>query len=207
MIIITVAYNLKQYYENEMVPNSSVSQLFEFRFEGNRFTLLFIAEVENRILFFVKAGTQETFNLPIQNNFNIDTYLSKEKLREFRMFFDIPYRANATHNFNPSEVIKTIDANIRPVHRAGMNRAEIAGAYRVENPNAIYFDALYDWDALGNGKHYSVKNRAKVEKLIPELFEQIKDRNITVKFTENPKDLHTEETAIRLEINKITILD
>lgn len=203
MKIMTVAYNLKQYYENEMVPNASISQLFEFRFKGNRFTLLFTAEIENRILFFVKAGTQETFNLPIQNSFNIETYLSKEKLREFRKFFDIPYSVNATHNFNPSEVIKTIDANIRPVQRAGMNRTEIASAYRVENPNAIYFDALYDWDALGNGKRYSVKNRAKVEKLIPKLFEQIKDRNITVRFTENPKDSHAEETAIRLEINKL----
>ncbi|MFB2516117.1 DUF6037 family protein [Lysinibacillus sp. OTC-L20] len=200
---MTVVYNLKKYYENEMIPNSSVSQLFEFHFIGNRYTLLFIAEVKNRILFFVKAGTQLTFELPIENNFNIDTYLPIEKLREFREFFEIPYNPNAKQRFNPSEVIKTIDANISPVQRAGMNRTEIAVAYRVENPHAIYFDSLIDWDALGNGKHYTVKNRAKVEKLIPRLFEQIKDRNITVRFTETPKDLDTEETAITLEINNL----
>ncbi|PIC83025.1 DUF6037 family protein [Sporosarcina sp. P1] len=200
---MTIAHNLKHYYESEMVPNGSVSQLFEFHFEKNRFTLLFIAEDENRNLFFVKAGTQETFNLPIQNNFNIVTFLSFEELSKLRNFFEIPYSKNPTSKFKPSDLIKTIDTNVRPVQRAGMNRAEIAGAYCVENPNAIYFDALYDWETIGNGKHYSVKNRAKVEKLIPELFEQIKNRNVSVRFTETPKSSDVEKTAIKLEISKL----
>ena len=52
---------------------------------------------------------------------------------------------------------------------------------------------MVNWDNTSSKKHFSKENRDKVKKLLPQLFEHIKDKNISVRFTNQSKAHKTEE--------------
>ncbi len=205
--------NLKNYYNQYMNPAGLVTQLFEFTFKSNRFTMLFNIEVnlqtsiEKRSLFFVKAHTQSTFDLPIEPNFYVPLYFSATKLKAFREFFEVPYNPDANLRLDPAQVLQQIDEALIPVNMNNAPRNVIASGYRVEYPNAIYFDSMTNWTLRNFLKpelkdmHRTPKNKAKIQKLLPDLYPKIKDLDITVNFTATAKDLKTEQAAIQWELS------
>ncbi|WP_442774159.1 DUF6037 family protein [Lactococcus hircilactis] len=193
-----------------MKPEGLTSQLFEFQILTNRFTLLFTITAKNGVilkfepLIFAKANTQEIFKMDINDKFFVNHSLSKAKYKEMVNFFEIPYNPNATKGFSPFDFLKDqIDAHLKPVSVKNYSRREISSAYHLENPNAIYYSGMKNWEVLNIGKsiseqdHVTSKNRTKVQYFLPDLYENIKNRDITTVFTETPKDEATEKSAIR----------
>lgn len=210
---MTVLPQLKIFFKTNMFPKDSHAQLFDFQYRDNKFTMLFTIEIESnkpekRELLFVKVGTQETFHFDIDNNFNAKTYLSIPELNRFKNFFDIPFSFDPKNKFKVSKFLLEIDQKIKPVNYKSVPRTTISAAHRLENPNAVYYDSAVNWTTRNKENpdkkpmHVTGKNRIKVEKLLPQLYKQIKTKDITIYFTETPKDSLTETHDIALDVSK-----
>lgn len=163
---------------NRMTPPS-----FDFSFNKLGFTLIYSASKHE--LFFLKVGTQETLSLEVRD-FQIDNYFPKNKYYEVRDFFEIKNDSNSTEYFKPVHLIEAIDSRTTlRVKPSSVARKVYNKKNSVEEDNYIYFYTIINWELLGNKKHYSQKNRAKVKLYFPELYHRIKDLNITVKFTDD----------------------
>lgn len=205
--------NLRSFYFNNMKPSGLSSQLFEFNFLNNHFTLLFTITIEydeqTKIepLVFAKVNTQEIFELSFDNKFFAQHNLSVTKYKEMVRFFEIPYNPNAERGFSPFEFLRDqVDVNLNAIVTKKYSRSNLASIYYMENPNAIYYKTMKNWEVLNlakpisEHKHVTSKNKIKVQHFLPDLYSIIKDRDITVVFTETPKDETTELNSIQNHI-------
>lgn len=80
-------------------------------------------------------------------------------------------------------------------------REDRSTLYRLPNPDAIYYNYMVNWDITNPGKHCSQFNKQKVQILIPDLYQTIRDRNITVYFREEPLNEFAEKNAIRIDVS------
>ncbi|GAB2022026.1 hypothetical protein RyT2_11000 [Pseudolactococcus yaeyamensis] len=151
-------------------------------------------------LYFAKVGTQEELLLDIDDNFSIETYTEKDLYAKLISFFEIKYDPN--NRFKPFNLFKYIDENSKPrKFNTTQNREMVTRLYKLNNPDAIYYYSMVNWNTSKSGKRYSKENRDKVKKLLPNLFELIKDKNISVRFTDQPKNAETEKTQYLDDLN------
>ncbi|ELY1999569.1 hypothetical protein SL042_002213 [Enterococcus faecalis] len=198
-----MAYTFKS-IKNTLNSNGLSTGIFDFSYQNKKYTLLFsfVNEQDKAVILFAKVGTQNTLTLPIDHDFTVATFISKQKYKELKLFFEIPYSLDSPP-FKPIELFKTIDSSLkyRPISSSD-SRQERSSIYRVQNPNAIYYNYMIDWDLKSGNRHYSQFNRQKVQVLIPDLFNKIRDKNISVFFQEEPSSPEEENSAIRIDLNQ-----
>ena len=184
--------HLKDIYEKQLEPNQEYTAIFDCSYNEVPFSMLITTDEQDVIsLYFIKVGTREELSFDIDNNFSINTYVDDlySKLIEF---FNIQYNDN--HCFRPFEFFLYIDRNakLRPFNKT-LSRFDTTKIYKLNNPDAVYYHSMVNWDNTSSKKHFSKENRDKVKKLLPQLFEHIKDKNISVRFTNQSKAHETEE--------------
>lgn len=122
-------------------------------------------------------------------------------------FFNIKSRINANKKFNLLDFFKYLDNNLKPIGENSISRKDKAYLYRLEEPEAIFYKTMILWDIIhiknntlkGN---VTAQNRSKVQSLLPDLYNRIKDKNISVRFTAKPLNEKEEQALISREINK-----
>ena len=187
-------------YKNLIKNDIHTIPSFDFKYNKLEFTLLLI--INNNELFFLKKGTTETFSLEIID-FEIDNYFSSN-YSEACNFFGIKYSENSNERFKPEHLINAINYNsIYREHLPDDTRKQINRRYNLENPDAIYYQRLIDHAKFGNKNHFSPENREKVRILLPEFYERIKFKNISIGFTDEPSYKKTEKTKLVKDIEDL----
>ncbi|WP_156321569.1 DUF6037 family protein [Lacticaseibacillus saniviri] len=134
-----------------------------------------------RRLIFNEFNSQEELSLNIDDEFKVNTFLP-EQYYEIREFFEIETMPDST-TFKLFDLYRAIDGGIHVYILRIDNRTQVSRAYGFPNPHAIYYNGMIRHDLNGDGKHASDANKAKVKHLLPTLYEMIKDRNISVRFS------------------------
>lgn len=200
---------LKNYYEHEMVPRKIYVQAFDFRYNKVNCTIFFDMsrrEINALDLYFVKRNTQDTLSVPMGDDFCVKAR-DPEKYFEIKEFFNIKNERDSERKFNLIDFFKYMDAHLHPAQGPQMDRQQKAKAYRVEEPDAIFYKTMILWDIVHIERHtnkgnVTARNRAKVQKLLPDLYARIRDKNISVRFTANHIDEDKEQNLIDKELSK-----
>lgn len=174
-------FRLANFFKN----NSETIKLFNFSFNSKKFSLL--CKTYETALVFGKIGTVESFILPISSDFKTPLFLEREKFKELCHFFELKYDPNV--KVKPFDIFKTIDGLLtEKLLPEDTPRKEIVRAYQLEEPENIYFGGFIHWKT----RHVSEENRNKTKLLLPEVYEQIKNLNVSVRFIAIKKDIETE---------------
>ncbi|WP_407350345.1 DUF6037 family protein [Lactococcus garvieae] len=171
---MTQAINLKKLVNEYRIehPYSQLA-LFDFHINNHDYTLLY--KTSETDILFAKVGTTDTLTLPIDSNFNVKTYLG-DQIKFFKEFFNIPNGYGKT--FSSSEFLLKIDARLRHSHTVNQTAQQKAIIYDLEERDNLNYGGKIHHTV----KHYTQKNRDKVEILLPDIFEKIKGENISIKF-------------------------
>ncbi|WP_353050273.1 DUF6037 family protein [Bacillus sp. ISL-47] len=70
-----------------------------------------------------------------------------------------------------------------------MSRNTIAAIYQFEEKDKVYIKEIRNWDNYPHlNKSCSLENKEKTRLLYPDLYEEIKDKNISVFYTDKKRE-------------------
>ena len=175
--------NLKPIY-NEIKNNKMTYGVFPFTKNSIVFDIFFdIGEIPFRIGFLTK-NSRFQFWKNVSKNFYLKTFLSVEDYKGLCKTLKLEYDPN--NPFSSSSFFE--DFNNRtpqklPKLRKQDIRVLINKAFDIEESNKIYYCGQKDWSLSNSGKHRTKNNLEKTRLLCPGLYQQIKEKDISVLFT------------------------
>ena len=172
---------------------------FEFQYNEILTDVIFdTRNSESWEIIFMKVGIGKTLTIPIKlgYKFTIDT---SKKYQEFISFFNIK---NSKGKFSIKSFKDYFNENIPDEYKLSDNtRKKIIKYDRIDmDSEVIYPISLTNWELIHakNNKlpkdkfHRSSKNLAKTKQLYPDLYEAIKDKDISVNYSTEIGE-HTEQ--------------
>lgn len=203
-------FYLKNYYYQQMKNQVSNVALFDFKYNGLKYSLLLSIHrgdntdfglIDHVTVTFAESQTQNTLKINLDKRFEFEKpELESQFTLKLKKFFNINGRKKGFHPVSfLTNITKEAIKNLRVTsnHPTIQERLNYVRDYELEEPNKIYFSGFIQW----NKKKVTNKNRAKVQKLFPDIFEEIKNENISVSFTDEPKNAAAEKKA---KINSLT---
>lgn len=181
-----LAQALRQFYREMKVTKRHIS-VFDFTFNTISCSCIFDTTISPFQLIFIKKITAMQFCLPVFPGFNVDLKHSANSFNNFCQFFELGLNGKSFKLFPffnklISSIPKTLNNLTDP------QRSVIAKYKNVEDSDKLLFWGLIDWNTPkkdGSRKvgNRTEKNLVKTKLLYPELYELIKDENISVKYT------------------------
>lgn len=173
--------NLYNWY-SAIKNNKLTYNVYDCHYNHVSLTLLFDIGHIPFILSIIKRNTAEVITFPILNGFNIETSLSLENYNLLRKILNIPIGKNSTFSTNSffSELNATFPTSLSKSERLEYNI--LNKIYNFEESDKYEFDGLIDWSNSNSGKHHTKKNHEKTRILYPEVYDKIKDKDISVRY-------------------------
>ena len=164
--------------------------IFDYKHNRIQLAILFDIKTTPFSLLLVKKHSNQNLSFDVKKGFCIDLLLSSERYECLRRMLEIP--SGSTNRFRPSEFFRELNAKI-PSHIPQYKlddsvRMAIAYSKNFEDKDKIFVRGLIDWDKIRNGKTYTRTNREKTRILYPNIYDKIKDKNISVSYTNNKID-------------------
>ncbi|NWK72275.1 hypothetical protein HWX41_25290 [Bacillus paramycoides] len=165
------------------------------------------------VLGLFKRGTKDFIELPLKygvkgkyKSFKLRLLSPKDKLyHELRKFLEIDYTKHGS--FKPIDFYRALHNAIpTKASKHNLDRRVCSYSYPTSKDNEhekIYFLGFLNNDINGNKR--SLENKSKTEKLLPDAHKVIGDRNISVRFTDTPKDKQIEKEEINTKFNEFKI--
>ncbi|HEF1622227.1 TPA: hypothetical protein R8T64_000118 [Campylobacter lari] len=160
-----------------------------FNYTHNRVELEIMFDINPKPfkLLIIKKYSNKTLLLDILNGFKLDIFLSKEKYQILLDILDI--KGADTTPFSTKKFFEELNSAIpHQVIQYNLNnnlRYIISQVNNFDEANLVYIKCLKDWSKNKNNRHVTEKNRKKTKYLYPDVFEIIKDKNISVVYTNN----------------------
>jgi hypothetical protein len=178
-----------------MLINRVTYDVFDYTNNNIEFSILFDIETKPYFnLTIIKKKSDLFLTFDIENGYIIETNISKDKYNLLKRMLEInPPTSNPFSTFN---FFQDINSKIPScISRKPLSKHTIARIYSVEEPDLVYIKTLINWQAHPqSGRHCSPENKEKTKKLYRELYEQIKDKDISVKYTD--QNIMAEDEAI-----------
>lgn len=133
--------------------------------------------------------------LNIKSGFIINIFLDKATLTKLIKVLNLKYDADnkfSTKNFF-EDFNSKIPNEFRFITKQELLRL-INSTYDIEEPEKIYYNGLLDWDKINNGRNRKEKNLEKTRLLYPKLYERIKNKNISVRYSTVKNEEKEKET-------------
>lgn len=168
----------------EIIKNKETYCVFPFTKNKIEFDVFFDIEKTPFRLGFLVIKSNFQLWLNVTRGFNISTVLDREDYKRLKDLLGLKYDpANpfSTTSFF-EEFNKKIPAVI-PVINSEHRKQLILYSYSIEERDRLFYAGLYEWDKLGSDKKRSLENLEKTRLLLPELYNQIKDRNVSVRYS------------------------
>ncbi|CAL1525627.1 DUF6037 family protein [Bacillus subtilis] len=157
-----------------------------------------------------KKRTNEYLHLPLNHRvsenfeaFELPKRLDEDLYKQLRDFLEINYSENG--EFRPVDFFNALNIAIpTKASDCNLNRKVCSYSYPTTNDNErekIYFYRFRDNDKRGEKR--SLENYEKTQKLLPYANEIIGGRNISVCFTDTPKDIDKEKEEMKSKIKSI----
>lgn len=180
---------LKNLYEN-MKNNRQITYCI-FNYTHNRIELEIMFDINPKPfrLLIIRKHSNKTLLLDILNGFKLDMFLSKEK---YQMLLDIlDIKSGGVTPFSTKKFFEELNSAIpSQVVQYNLNnnlRHIISQVNNFDETDLVYIKRLTDWTKIKSNKHVTEKNRDKTKYLYPDVFETIKDKNISVVYTSDEK--------------------
>lgn len=162
---------------------------FDFEFNNVQCACLFEADYDKGFsITFFKKFSAENISLPIAPGYNIATYIKpKELFIKFWTFWGFKNREGSSYMRN---FFKTFEASIPSTFSPQKNieRKIIIKKYNLEEDDKPYFQDFINW-SVHNAKypekpcHRNPNNLEKTRLLYPQIYEAIKEYDISVRYT------------------------
>lgn len=186
--------NLKSLHD-DIRRNNRTYDVFNYRLNNIVFNVIFSAyiappEIPFYRLCFNKRGSDLYLGLDVKPGYYIDTYLG-DKLKILYEMLEI--ESGRLKPLKPSEFFAEFNKYIPiTMSRISIPRLTLSKACDCEDEDLIYKEALIYWDNFpdvnGKVRHASEKNKQKTSILYPELYKDIKDKNISVRYRKTPPE-------------------
>ncbi len=156
-------------------------QRFTIEYNGVRAHVLFLADVEPFLLIFGIQGTNEYFELEMNQDFEVNSFFAKELYRKLIEIFNIQY--DPDHKFTPNDFLSFVNNNV----------PEFRNTERVKNSDILRYkrdveeaDKVYFWSDYHTTKsNAQPPNLEKTRLLMGEAaYKRCCERNISSKWTD-----------------------
>lgn len=122
--------------------------------------------------------------LDIKTGFVINPFLDKTDLNKLIKVLNLKY--DPENKFSTKVFFEEFNSRI-PNDFRFIKKQELPKlvnyVYNIEESEKIYYNGIIDWDKVNNGNNRQESNLEKTRLLYPKLYEQIKDKNISVRYS------------------------
>ncbi|MGZ9678957.1 MULTISPECIES: DUF6037 family protein [Bacillus cereus group] len=158
-----------------------------------------------------KRGTNDFLELPLVcevkengfKSFELPIELAEAFYKKLSLFLELEQSKHG--RFSPQHFFNALNAVIpTKASEENLDRKVCSYSYPTSKDNEhekVYFHSFRDNDKRGDKR--SLENYMKTENLLPDANKVIGGRNISVCFTDTPKDEQTESEEINTKINEI----
>jgi len=157
-----------------------------FKFTKNKvdFDILFDIGINPYKIGFLVINNDFQLWLDVLPGFNINTFLSKTELNSLIKVLKLKY--DPDNQFSTKKFFEEFNSKI-PSDFRFIKKQELPKLvkyiYDIEESEKVYYNGMIDWDRINNGNNRQESNLEKTRLLYPKLYKQIKDRNISVRYS------------------------
>lgn len=161
--------------------------IFPFISNNVTFEIFFdIGKVPFRIGFLAHSSELQLWK-DINRGFNISTILTD---KEYKMLVEIlQLKYDPTNHFSPFKFFDqfnlAIPASIPPIMNEKRIRTVLQTFHDIEEKEKVNYKGHKDWGRSKSIRHRTPENLEKTRLIYPELYERIKDRDISIMYTAN----------------------
>jgi hypothetical protein len=164
--------------------------IFEYCTNGKKFDVFFDVAPTPYKLGFLLTGSKLHLWLDINKGYILNERLLSEQYHNLCIMLGLKYDPN--NKFSPfaffNQFNQVIPNFIVPITSSKKNTVILNFFPDIEETEKLYYKGSIEWDKLNNGRHKTQKNSDKTRLLYPEIYERIKNRNISIIYTANPKE-------------------
>lgn len=169
----------------DILKHKKTYDVFDYNHNGIEFSVMFDVNCVPYKLIFIKKRSTQYLILDIITGYQINTYLG-EQLQVLKNMLELK---NGKTKFSTNQFFDEFNQKIpHTIQNKKISKTTISRIYHCEESEKIYICELRDWDKYPElGKHATKENREKTRLLYPDMYEEIKDKNISVFYTDKPK--------------------
>lgn len=157
--------------------------VFDFKTNGVDFDIYFdIAKIPFR-LGFLPIGSNIQIWLDVKNGFEIDYKLPQKDYYNLIKLLNL--KTNKNKPFQPFNFFKQFDSAIPDNIKTLTNSDRVIITKKItpiEEAEKTIYDGLIEWGKGNSGKKRSPENLEKTRLLLPNVYNAIKDKNISVRY-------------------------
>jgi len=163
--------------------------VFRFIKNGVEFDIFFDIGVAPYKLGFLIIGEDFELWLKVEKGFIIDTNLSKEDYKRLVDVLGLKY--DKENKFSTFAFFEEFNNKI-PTSIPDRPKRQVINLFvrffNLEENDKLYYDGIIEWDKTETPKRRSPENLEKTRLLLPDLYESIKNKNISVRYSATRKD-------------------
>lgn len=169
----------------DILKHNMTYDVFDYSHNGIEFNILFDVNCVPFKLIFIKKKSVEYLILDVMAGYKINTYLN-EKLKVLKSMLELK---NGKTKFSTNQFFEEFNKKIpHTIQSKKISKITISRVYHCEESDKVYIRELRNWDKYPElGKHATKENKEKTRLLYPEIYEEIKDKNISVFYTDKEK--------------------
>lgn len=169
----------------DILKHKRTYDVFDYSHNGIQFSVMFDVKCTPFKLILVKKRSQQYLILDVIAGYKIHTYLG-EKLQVLKDMLELK---NGKSRFSTNQFFKEFNEKIpHAIQNKKISKTTISRVYHCEESEKIYIREMRNWDEYPElGKHVTKENREKTRLLYPEIYERIKEKNISVFYTDKGK--------------------
>ena len=168
----------------DILKHDKTYDVFDYTHNGIEFSVMFDVN-EPFKLTFIKKRSALYLILDVSTDYEINTYLG-DKLQILKDMLELK---DGTTKFSTNKFFEEFNQRIpHAISNREISKSTLSRVYNCEESEKIYIKELRDWDKYPHlEKHATPENREKTRLLYPEIYENIKDKNISVFYTDTER--------------------
>lgn len=169
----------------DILKHKKTYDVFDYVHNGIEFSVMFDVNCQPFKLTFIKKRSTLYLILDVQAGYQINTYLG-EKLQILRDMLELK---DGKTKFSTNQFFEEFNLKIpKVISEKKISKATLSRVYHCEESEKVYIRELRDWDKYPLlEKHATPENREKTRLLYPEIYENIKNKNISVFYTDKER--------------------
>lgn len=167
---------------SDILKHSKTYDVFDYTHNGIDFSVLFDVNCQPFKLTMIKKKSDQFLILEVLNGYQINTYLG-EDLKKLKEMLELHH---GKMKFSTNDFFEEFNRKIPEfISNAKISNTCLSRVYQCEDCDKLYIRELRNWDKYPElKKHATPENREKTRLLYPKIYERIKDKNISVFYTD-----------------------
>ncbi|MCM3654151.1 DUF6037 family protein [Metabacillus litoralis] len=179
--------NLKQLFK-DIKKNGLTYDVFDFTKNNVSFNILFDINPKPYKLIILKKRSSLFIKLDVNYGFVINPHLSINDYKTLISMLELKFQTGSP--FSTKVFFEELNRNIpSEITKKVVEKRTLSKIYNCEEEEKVYIKEIRDWSKYPHlNKSCSPENKEKTRLLYPELYEEIKDKNISVFYTQHTNE-------------------